>query len=493
LTTLFVVAAREIYEQARSPLVWSLALVAAVLSAFSTHVAITRVTIAESRHQWLVELREQQRRAAAPLVHGTGHEPALRALRPPERLSILASGVDDLLPELWDFGPSGIRTGRATGDLGSAWLGAPAVLDLEMLIRLMVGLLAICLAIETIAGERASGALLALLGQPIRRRLILAGKLLGGTATLTAVVAVVGIVALTTTALTGGSFLSWDYFASLVMLCAAGAAYAAVCFAVGVLMAIRFEPYRLALIAAFVIWTLATLIAQPAADVFAQSVAGTQPQGLIEADRDRLVQTATADVQRRMGDEYAAALGGPATWTQHRNDPILIKTAQTRAEAVWDAFATNVRARLDQMSAEATTAAARHRRVAVLLSAPNPAVAFAAAAANLCGTGDRVADRWQHETDAYQRQLEQRVFDDRPNLYALVPYVGARQPGVERRLAVLLERHQPPTVEELGVVARPRRDLTQRLRDASPYLAALAFYLCVFVIVAMVAFDRLRL
>jgi ABC-type transport system involved in multi-copper enzyme maturation permease subunit len=493
LTVVGVVAGRELYEQARSPLIWALAVAAALLSVFSTHVAITRVRIAESRQQFLVETRDRERLKTDGRVLGAERDPGLRVLRPPETLSILASGLDDVLPELWDFGPSGVHTGRSSANLGGALVSEASILDLEMIIRLMIGLLAICLAIETIAAERASGALLALLGQPISRRLILSGKLLGGTVTLAAIVGIVAAAALTTTAMAHPAFVSWDYVVSLLLLCGAGTVYALICFAGGMLLAIRFAAYRLALVAAFVAWTLATLVAVPAASVIAQAAARTRPAGVLEAERDRLVQTATTAVQRRMGDEYAAALGGPATWTQLREDAALVKVAQARAERLWDESAKELRARLDALSTQAMAEEARNRRIALWLSVPNPAAAFMLAASNLSATGDRIAVRWQTATAAHQQTLEQRVFDNPPSIFALVPYSSARKPGTERRLIVMLERRAPPKVEELATFARPSRTTSQRLRDAWPYLAALAFYAGLFVIASIVAFDRLRL
>lgn len=96
-------------------------------------------------------------------------------------------------------------------------------------------------------------------------------------------------------------------------------------------------------------------------------------------------------------------------------------------------------------------------------------------------------------TAAYQRALDQRLFDDRPSLSALAPYTNNRQPGEERRLVVLLERRPVPTVKEVPSFVPPTRTFMRRVRDASPQLAALVFYAVALVSGAVVAFERLRL
>lgn len=244
--TPFVVAAREVYDQFWSPLVWFLVLVATLLTAFATYVGIERVAVTESQYGALLEQRDEERSKSGGRLLGSQTETSLRVTRPPERLSVLAAGMDVVMPRFWDFSPSGVRTGPVRGGVGNELAGATANVDLEFLIRILLGLLGISLAVQTIARDRSSGALLALLGQPVTRRQILAGKLLGGTITLATVVAIVGAVALTTTALEDPRLVSWDYACSLVVLCLAGTLYAFICLAVGILISIALSAYQLA-------------------------------------------------------------------------------------------------------------------------------------------------------------------------------------------------------------------------------------------------------
>jgi hypothetical protein len=347
--TPIVVAAREVYDQFWNPLVWFLVLIAASLTAFATHVGIDRLAVAESQHRELLEQREQDRSKFGGRLFGSQIETGLRVTRPPEPLSVLVAGVDGVMPQFWDFTPSGVRMGRVPGEVGNERVGAMGNVDLEFLIRIIVGLLAISLAVETIAGERASGALLALLGQPVQARQVLAGKLLGGTTTLATAIGMVAAVALATTALDEPRLLSWDYVASLLVLWLAGTVYAFICFAAGILISIALSAYRQALTATFVAWTVASLIALPAIGLIAQAMSPVRPRPAVEAERERLVQAATLEVQNRMGDEYVAVLGGRNNWAAHQEDAALTRAAKAHVEPIWAQHVKHVRARLEQM------------------------------------------------------------------------------------------------------------------------------------------------
>src|SRR5689334_19225635 len=70
---------------------------------------------------------------------------------------------------------------------------------------------------------------------------------------------------------------------------------------------------------------------------------------------------------------------------------------------------------------EADAAADRQQNIARMLALVSPAAQFTAAATNLAGAGDRVAQRWDQATLDYQTTLDRLVFDDRPRLNLLVP------------------------------------------------------------------------
>src|SRR5262245_28784017 len=102
-----VVATRQLLEHAQSLWVWTPVLAAISLTAFSTRVHVETMRARTSIYDDLSAQREHDRARGAGQVTGWQLEPGLRAVRPPEPLSVLVTGLDGSLPHFWDFSPSG--------------------------------------------------------------------------------------------------------------------------------------------------------------------------------------------------------------------------------------------------------------------------------------------------------------------------------------------------------------------------------------------------
>ena len=126
-------------------------------------------------------------------------------------------------------------------------------------------------------------------------------------------------------------------------------------------------------------------------------------------------------------------------------------------------------------------------RVRALLLA-NPAGAFTAAAGDLTAVGGRNAVRWRSAVLAYEAVLNEKLFDNRPLVIALVPYVSSRAPGEERRLVVEF-RHGPQTLSsDMPRFQPPDQGFGHRFRDAAAALLVLVAYATVSAVLCVLAF-----
>ena len=490
LGTAAIVATREGRHHARSPLVWLLVLTAVTLAVFAVHVGIDRLRLVALRHAELSAQLQSVRGDGSVPLFGLQAEPALRVLRPPEPLSILARGLDTVTPSFWDFSPSGVRRGAPFSDVGRARAAASNV-DLEFLIRVVVGLLAILLAVDSVAGERERGELLALLGQSVEPRDVLLGKLLGGAAILGAAVGAVCAAALVTTLIEDRTLITRGYVLSLLSLWAAGWLYCFVCFSGALLLSTVSTSYRLGLTAAFVTWTVMTLVVVDANAVLVPALAPARSPAALEIDRERLVESASATIRDSLGDQFAAALGGPSAWVARQDDATLVRSVRARLDPLWDRHVAEVRGQLDAIDRAAGQADQRQELLSRIASFLNPAAEFVAAAGNLAGTGEPAAAAWQDTTAAYQRELNGLLFDNQPRYYIRVPYTEGAS-GTSRHLLVALDRHALTKLGGLPAFAAPGGTFRHRLKDAQSHLLVLLAYAAAFVGGTLVAFQRLR-
>jgi hypothetical protein len=356
-------------------------------------------------------------------------------------------------------------------------------------IRIVIGLLAVLLAVESVSGERASGTLLVLLGQPVSPSAVSAGKLLGATGTLTLTIACCAIGVIATIVLGSPSPPARGIYLSLLAICAAGVAYAVICLSIGTLISTLLASYRLALTIAFVVWSLSALIAPRAALAIARLAAPAQVSSIAEADRERFTQRTTEAIQRRMGDEYAASLGGPTAWPAKQDDAAANREARAKIEPVWFAHVKSLRQELETRRTAFDIAADRQRRLVMALLLVNPAGAFTAAANDLAGVGDGTAVRWRSAVRDYESTLNEHLFDNRPIIIALVPYVSNRAPDTERRLVVELRFGSPKLASDFPSFRPPDHRFRHRVEDSASALLVLVCYSVASAVLCVLAFS----
>ena len=147
---LWTIARRELADQLTSPRFLIVTLLVIGLTPLTVYVGSRDYSNRLADYSRLAA-DKQKLGAATRTVNRAG--PVLRAIRAPEPLSVLVRGLDGALPAYWDFTEAGLESGppparsrRLADVLGS--------LDLEFLIRVALGLLAILLAFDAVAGEK---------------------------------------------------------------------------------------------------------------------------------------------------------------------------------------------------------------------------------------------------------------------------------------------------------------------------------------------------
>lgn len=432
----------------------------------------------------------------------------LRALRPPETLSVLVRGLDAALPEYWDFsatgvesGPSAARSERLVDLLGQ--------LDSEFLVRVVLGLLAILLAFDAVAGEKELGTLRAALSQPVSRSVFLAGKLIGGAITLWTAVLATFLIALLSAQLFGISLLDADTLLKAGLIAATSGMYLLCMFALGLLISSLTASQKTSLLVSLVVWAVAALALPPLAALVAQAVAPVTPPHAVSLKKRVLDDTLYREAARSMGlvfQELAGSGGGPVQpdgYERHKEEidrritPILLSYLNRRRQLV------------GEVDRDVERRAARQDDVARALMALSPSALFVRAAADLAATGDNQYRAWLEAVRRQQSRLQGALFEDPPlvmfEISEMATAAGQREPpagdveaSVERRgegppagqMNLLLERHRPPRLSSLPAFVPPRRDAAAALARALPAVGLLIFYSGIFIVGGFIAFAR---
>ena len=226
------------------------------------------------------------------------------AVRPPEPLSVFDQGFDARLGTDVRIHLFGIPTEATGGSRGNELLVAlPATeADLTTLVAVVLGLLALLLACDSVIGEREEGTLRTVLAQGVTRRTLLAGKVLGGLLTLSLPLAAALLASSAVLAATLGMAPFQGRGLRILGLVVSYLVYLGLMFLLGLLISLRARSSSRALSASVLLW-LVTVIVLPA-------VAWAAADGLVEiqkaarAAEDRGRQLAAAE-RRQRNEEFA--------------------------------------------------------------------------------------------------------------------------------------------------------------------------------------------
>jgi ABC-type transport system involved in multi-copper enzyme maturation permease subunit len=472
------VALRELTDQMTSLRFLIIALLAIGLTPLAVYVGTRDYNNRLTDYDRL--LAEQQKVAGDQKgVYDRGELLPLRVVRPPEALSVVVRGLDGAIPAYWDFSAAGIASGpsasrpRRLADM----LGQ---LDLEFLVRVVLGLLAILLAFDAVVGEKELGTLRAVLSQSLARPAFLGGKLAGGAVTLLVPLAASFLVALLSAKLFGVDLLGANALEKTALLFAASGAYLLCFYALGLLVSCLTASQRTSLVVLLVTWVIAVLAVPPLATFVAQAVAPAPPAYAVEAQKSALAEQIERDTARQMGDVYTKIAGerafsDPSAYDQN-------KLAIDQAVAPITVAAINKRRRLTgEIDSDAERHEERQNEVSGVLMALSPAATFARATADLAGTGDALYAAWLEGVRRQQSRLDSTLFGDPVIITFLSPSGNA---------AMSFSRRKVPTFSQLPAFVPPRGDALTALARALPSLGLLIVYTGVFIVGSFVAFAR---
>lgn len=259
---------KELLHHVASFRFWVGTLLTIVLAAASTWIAARDYELRLERYRDRLAAHEDELRSVSVYSF---LQPL--AVRPPEPLSVLDRGFDARLGTDVRIHLFAVPTEATGGSRGNELLvPLPAAeVDLTTIVAVVLGLLALLLACDAVIGEREEGTLRTVLAQGVRRRTLLAGKVLGGLLTLALPLAAALLVSSAILMVTVGPESYEGRGLRILGLVVSYLIYLGLMFLLGLLVSLGVRSSSRALSSAVLLW-LVTVIVLP---VVAGSVAGS--------------------------------------------------------------------------------------------------------------------------------------------------------------------------------------------------------------------------
>jgi len=312
------VAERELLEQLTS-LRFLVILVLVVL--------LTPLTVYVGNHDYLARVQSHQRLMASKSATESLMRKSLwglydldssftpyndlepfRALRPPNRFSTLIRGLDGAMPEYWEFSGNGVESGPAASP--AFWMAdVLGALDVEFVIRVVLGLLAILIAFDAIVGEKELGTLRLALSHPVSRPVFWIGKMLGGAFSLIVPLAIVLLLAVLSTQMMGVRLVDKQAAAMIGTLFLVSSGYLLALFALGLLASSVAKTHKTSLVVLLVFWVVLVLAAPPLAVLIARAIEPVPSVHLVEAQKRALAEDLQRDKELALGTLFTDSKG----------------------------------------------------------------------------------------------------------------------------------------------------------------------------------------
>lgn len=378
---------------------------------------------------------------------GRDMEPSLRVVRDPVIGFTLANGHDRHLPLYWDVGPAGLRYGPPAGAY-SAGPSGPRV-DVEYVVRVVLGLFALLLGLEAIGGERQNKTLRPLFAQPISTASVIIGKSVANAAVLIAMaVWTVALGHATVVIYAKAAAIPFPVVTGLTLL---ACAYLMFCFFLGLACSSLGSTIPRAQTAALSLWLLQSVVSVPLVGSLVDALAHPRTRADFEGELQRAYDITNREASKKLGSELLARVHGHDL-LEVEKDPREQKRMVRELEPMWNEYAQ--RWAEDMIGRESQWNAHRQQQDTTLarMSTISAGLLFNRLAGDIVGTGQNSASLWQQAAMQYQSRLYEPLVVGRAKLILHVPvdetYVIFNLPRRNQ-----LRVSEIPTLERPGALA----------------------------------------
>lgn len=478
LSQTLAVAAVEFRIQVRSPTCRLAVFTSIALACTLTATNVQDFTRRQAEVETLIARRTAAAEGGRHIVGGFQRDAALRVIRSPEPLSALVNGLDRQGPQYWEVGPEGLTAGTTASSQPMIAVSSDGI-DLEFVLRVLIGLLAVVVGATSPVVSRSGGMTKSLVSLPVHATSLPAGAFAGGACTISLAAAIVVASATATLTFLAPALAAGSAIQTSVILWAIASLYGVVLQGAGAVVALVTSRAADTIAGAASVWLLATLVALAGVGAIARGVAPVTTRALFEAERDAFYFNEAAELAVGAGEIVSRHLG-------HGLAPVDLRIEGRLAQemnAHWDNGLIQLRQQLTLLEDQFAAAESKQGQWASWLGAPFPGALFRQAAIELAGVGRGANMRWAKSTQTYQGDLNAAVFDQRPRVFFNLR--GERGDNIRFH-----DRGPRPTVSELPAFVRPPESIWARLKDARRAFLLLGLQGALIWLMAILTFAR---
>ena len=326
------------------------------------------------------------------------------AFRKPSPLSILAIGLEDVMP----------KSAVAMRDWGIRWeedrsgdkpmLGFFGAMDAVYFVQVIMGLSALMFSYDALSAERERRTLHLLLANPVPKITVIVGKCIGLYAGL--VLAFTTSFALTMAILSFSEIplFTGGYEIRIGLLFLLSLLYMASMFSMGILISSRSRRSLPALRTGLLLWLIFALVTPGIVGLVVERIAPVRSEKSVRAERDLIVDNYRRERSHLLGElwDREGKYVSRGIWRQMR-DEVAGRLRRQRGARIWELD------RLRRLEKK------RQMDWMIALSRFSPSASYALAAAELCGTGRGTLEGFQAAAGQFYTSVDVNLFRRDPD------------------------------------------------------------------------------
>jgi len=426
--------------------------------------------------------------------------------RPPALLSVFSAGLEKQLGDSAriELGSIPEVDAAPTGD--NLYLSIFTVLDASLILKIVLSLLAILIAYDSISGEKERGTLRLILANSTARHQVLLGKLLAGVVTLIVPTTIAFVVGILVVEISPMAALTWSDWTRIGLMYLASLIFISAMYNIGLLFSCLANRPAISLILGLFFWVVCVVVVPNASVYTATRIRPLEPKaktdgqvGLLRSEinpeaRRQIRQTidiqsyqrmSESDVPGAFGHYYVRGCSKEFFECYQKINPITEPLRIKYADRIWEVESGYLKTVWKQ------------RHVADNLSRISPIFSYENATSILAGTDLASFQYFVTRSKAYRNQIVEYIRSKTNNFSSPSYFTTCSREDVaeyEKDWGAKRRRDEktfdpPLNLEDLPLCIY-RLDLAESVRRAIPDLALLIFANVLFFALSFVAFMK---
>jgi len=415
--------------------------------------------------------------------------------RPPALLSVFSAGLEKQLGDSAriELGSIPEVDAAPTGD--NLYLSIFPVLDASLILKIVLSLLAILIAYDSISGEKERGTLRLILANSTARHQVLLGKLLAGVVTLVVPTTIAFVVGGVVLELSPMATLSWSDWARIGLMYLASLIFISAMYNIGLLFSCLANRSAISLILGLFFWVVCVVVIPNASVYTATRIRPLEPK--VEVDSQIASLRSECESQTRgWSGSINSAEGAFGHWYVRGCNTEFFEF-QEKAYPVREPLKIKYAARIWEVEHGYLKSVWKQRHVADNLSRISQIFSYENATSILAGTDLASFQYFVTRAKAYRNQIVEYIRSKTNNFSSPSYFTTCSREDVaeyEKDWGAKRRRDEKTFDPSLNLEDLPpckyRLDLAESVRRAIPDLALLVFANVLFFALSFVAFMK---